>query len=173
MEVSSYNPYQLADLNASSSGILDTIIQTAPIRWLASGIRNIYSTVVLRGLARLYIFGPSVAGVGFWQGRDPANICSRMTESSEHFWHLNMEECHRIIATHFHSYVVLLEVLVYFILLVKVLAWGKSKMAECCHRQARVTKRPLVSSSIRDPSSRLSPASKKDKVSSRDERTVK
>ena len=91
----------------------------------------IYSTVVLRGLARLYLHGPTVAGVGGWHGHTPASICSQMTDSSEDFWKRspeNMAECHRLIAQQFYSWIVLAETVVYFIVVFRAAQWGISTL---------------------------------------------
>jgi hypothetical protein len=74
-------------------------------------------------LARLYVYGPTVAGIGGWQGKTPENICSHLSPSPQDFWLRNMDECHRLITQQFYSWVVLLEVILYFMILYKFSKW--------------------------------------------------
>ncbi len=102
-----YNPYELLKHATTWPG-------SGWFTRLTECVQAVYQTVVLRGLARLYVYGPPLSGFGGWQGRSPESICSQLSPSNEQFWLRNMDECDRLIAQHFHSWVVLFEVLLYF-----------------------------------------------------------
>lgn len=83
-------------------------------------LRNFYRSFILRGLARLYIYGPYMYGMGFWQGRQPQHICAQLSQiHNEDFWTQNMDTCYELISRNFYSWVVLLETILYFVLLIK------------------------------------------------------
>jgi|SRR5579872_4015967 len=117
------NVYELALTSTTipeKTGWFQYLSSLYPVRWITDGFRFLYGNFVLKGLARLYIYGPSISGVGFWRGQSPERICSQLTESSEDFWRKNPEECYRIISGNFYSWVVLFEMIVYFWVLIKV-----------------------------------------------------
>ena len=106
------------------------------IEWLTQRVSsisyNIYSTVILKGLARLYVYGPAIGNLGGWQGKQPQTICSQLTLSNEEFWLKNIEECHRIISQHFYSWVVLFEMLIYFLFIGKLVIYCFACIRQYC-----------------------------------------
>lgn len=113
-DVNTYNPYPLAQ--GSSFSLWENI---PGISW----IRSMYHTLILQGLAKLYIYGPSMGAIGGWQGQTPQGICSHLTPSSEEFWLRNPEECSHLITRQFYSWIVLFEVVLYFLIIFKVILW--------------------------------------------------
>lgn len=89
-----------------------------------SKFRYVYTLLILKPLARLYISGPSLHGIGFWQDKSPESICAHLSSSDEQFWRKNPEECSRIIASHFYSWVILLEYVGYCLILYKLVTTG-------------------------------------------------
>jgi hypothetical protein len=114
----SYNPLEILE----SSSVW---------KWASNVTRKIYEVVVLRSLASLYMYGPRIGDVGFWQGKKPETICSHLTMSPDDFWIRNMEECQRIISQHFSSWVILFEIIVYFVLLWKVVKCLVNLVCSC------------------------------------------
>lgn len=82
-------------------------------------VNYIYDTFIVRSMARLYIYGPSVGGYGFWEGREPNEICAIMTGNSAEFWKGNLDECERMIDRRFYSWLVAFEVITYMIITYK------------------------------------------------------
>ena len=79
----------------------------------APAIRYIFFVVFELPILQLYISGPSIAGYGFWQGQQPAEICSTLTTVSAKHWQLNPVECGDLIYRRFESFMVLVYVLIY------------------------------------------------------------
>ena len=127
------SPYLLLQQeNTTGSGGLYWLLDA-----VTSKFRHVYTLLILKPLARLYISGPSLHGFGFWQNKSPETICAQLSSSDELFWRRNPEECSRIIATHFNGWVILFENLVYLLILYKVLVGGigvlmKGLRAGCC-----------------------------------------
>lgn len=135
--VTVYNPFRLAQ----NPSILWSIqgVQHPWLSAVSTGLYSIYSWCILRNLARLYLYGPDLNGIGFWQGRTPAAICAHLTPNTEAFWERNLDECQDMIATRFHSGIVLLETVVYFLILFRLM-WLSVRW--CCHRLFS-TEKPL------------------------------
>lgn len=131
-----YNPYSLVEPVASATSFRGGTL----IDWISQRVSgflyNIYTTIILKGLARLYVYGPAIGNLGGWQGKSPQTICSHLTLSDEEFWLKNMDECHRIISQHFYSWVVLFEMLVYFFLIAKVTMYcAYFLFCNCCKKR--------------------------------------
>jgi len=131
-----YNPYELVLRGATenTTGWWGSVANFAPVQYLSGAMRNLYNTAILSSLARLYVYGPRIGGVGFWQGRPPESICAQLTVSNEDFWLRNMDECQRIISHQFGSWVVLLEFLLYFVILWKLVRWIGKQISQRCSR---------------------------------------
>lgn len=128
-----YDPYQLVQNEASKAlaPVTNTSLwQSLPLRWIPQVVERVYNGSILHFLARLYIYGPQIGGIGFWQGRTPEQICAQLSPSNEAFWGRNPDECHQIISRHFYSWVVLLEVSVYFFWMYKTLRW----LSKACNK---------------------------------------
>ena len=123
-----YNPFFLLH-----NSIVTFVSQNSFINFLLRCVNYLYSTLILQSLARLYLFGPSISGFGFWQGKEASTICSQLSLSNEQFWLANLNECFVMIGKHFYSWVVIFETCLYFILLFKLL----SKSISCCCRRER------------------------------------
>ena len=83
---------------------------------------HLYATVIIAPIRKLYFFGPSLSGVGFWRGLSPPEICSHLTSYSEAFWSENPTDCHILLENKFYSFLVSIEVLLYFVLIYKLSA---------------------------------------------------
>lgn len=117
-----YNPYALINYE-------HPVAPNSPLATVREAVSWLYARIILHGLARLYVHGPSIGGVGGWQGQSPEQICSKMTHSPEEFWVRNISECQRLISQNFYSWIVLLEVMVYFLAVYKIsgYCWRKIK----------------------------------------------
>jgi hypothetical protein len=86
--------------------------------------RTIGSTSVFAPLHRvaatLYLYGPSFdvgqVKLGFWQGRDPVDVCSVMTGVRSDLWRANEEACLSVLAERFFG--------VYYAVYVVVALWA-------------------------------------------------
>jgi hypothetical protein len=56
----------------------------------------------------VYLFGPSISGYGFWEGKSAAEICSRVTDVKASFWEMdrNRGECLNLIETKVHAFTI-------------------------------------------------------------------
>jgi len=77
-------------------------------------LQALYRTLFVNPLRKLYLEGPSVYQVGFWEGRVFTDICRELTSHSELFWETHPRECLDIIERKFGSFVGTLEVIMYF-----------------------------------------------------------
>lgn len=93
-------------------------------------------------LLRVYLDGPDVLGVGFWAGQDQSQVCSHLTKVPSDHWDKHPYECEELIHKRFHSYVILLYVLLYFglmcslygCLLIKMWTCSTPKRITCCRK---------------------------------------
>lgn len=96
---------------------------TLPSHRIYQYIQLAYDYTVLSPLARLYLYGPSLGGWGFWNGMDLSMICAQKTNISLEFWQTHSAECIQLISRHFYGIVVLVETLFYFIIMWALLRW--------------------------------------------------
>jgi len=127
-----YNPYQLAHHGVAATNWIQQLTNWTPVRFILDAGQYFYNTIILRSLAKLYIYGPSVAGVGGWQGNSPETICSHLTRSSAQFWSENLTECYRLISQQFYSWVVVVEFILYLFVFVKCV---QLSCRSCCTRK--------------------------------------
>lgn len=57
-----------------------------------------------RALEAVYWHGPSCGGYGFWNGKDPADICAQLTEIPASHWIQNMSVCKTKLYVQFTSF---------------------------------------------------------------------
>jgi len=95
--------------------------QSSIVEYLTYHLNKIYYYIIVFPLAKLYLWGPSFGGWGFWGGMDMAEICAQKTTLSSEFWKRNPEECAEIVSKQFYSMTILIETIVYFYLLIQVL----------------------------------------------------
>lgn len=102
----------------------------------------LYYLVFLMPLEKLYLYGPTFRGWGFWGGRKWDDICSELTQVDAEFWHNNKKECANLIERHFFQFVVFIQVVVYFYILYKVFTciWGETRHV-CCRGWRRWKRR--------------------------------
>jgi len=104
--------------------------ETVPL-WL----QQIYSSLLLQPVAKLYLHGPSF--FGGWAGKAPETICAALTNVPEVFWKQNPTECFGLMGRDFYSWVTVLESLMYmfalFWFLQKVLS-GLSRIPSFLYR---------------------------------------
>lgn len=79
------------------------------VSFLYAKIKDLYrwSTrlFIIEPLWNLYIDAPSIAGVGGWGGKDPADICAELTTvTSRHWAFAGGDECSRFIDKKFESH---------------------------------------------------------------------
>ena len=54
----------------------------------------------------VYMHGPRVSGMGFWEGAPHADICAQMTGVSADMWHRNQANCFQLIVRKFLAFVI-------------------------------------------------------------------
>lgn len=98
---------------------------------------KVYEYAVLAPLARLYLYGPSFGGWGFWNGLGLHVICSQKTNLLPEFWQTHPAECIQIVSKNFYGMIVLVETLCYFLIL-----WVFAKGFIACVAKCKKTKQP-------------------------------
>ena len=97
----------------------DAVSNTAVGGWVCKVGSTLYDTVFVRALARLYLYGPALGGYGFWEGREAEDICASITGNRADFWKDHPEECSSILDRKFYSWLVVFEVVLYFVVMYK------------------------------------------------------
>jgi hypothetical protein len=81
--------------------------------WMSASGRLVTEFVLVAPLKMLYLKGPNFSGFGFWEGKDPAGICSQLSNVPASFWVSNKQECEGMIERKLESIVVLVLMSVY------------------------------------------------------------
>jgi hypothetical protein len=73
-------------------------------------------------LEQLYLHGPSIYGVGFWQGKDAYTICSEISgpHVTEKFWMMNPLECDLLIQKRTSTFIINIILILYVYVLIRV-----------------------------------------------------
>jgi len=72
-------------------------------------ISGVWGACVTQPLACLYWKGPSIYGFGFWESRDPAEICSALTNVDAKFWLASDQSwhmCEQLLSKKYDAFVV-------------------------------------------------------------------
>jgi hypothetical protein len=100
-------------------------------------VHSIYEKLILSPLARLYLYGPSLGGWGFWNGLGMHVICAQKTNLLPDFWEHHPFECAQIVSKQFYSSVVFIETFVYFFIIWRsvscLLGFLKNKLNSVSH----------------------------------------
>lgn len=72
----------------------------------------IFDYFILYPLRKLYFFGPSFYGYGFWSGKDFPEICSELSLVK-----INSFQCNDLLEKKFQSFVILIQISIYFFIL--------------------------------------------------------
>jgi len=86
---------------------------------------KVYGWMVLQPLAMYYLDAPEI--VGGWAGKPPADICAQLTGTKSDFWIEHEEVCWERIAQNFHSWGVIIFVLIYTFSIYKTVSYVTSK----------------------------------------------
>jgi len=86
--------------------------QTIPLWFSHPLMRRIIFTCVELPLLYVYMFGPSMGGYGFWEGKQLDIICSELTAVPQEHWTENIDVCETLVTHKFNSVLVA----VYFVL---------------------------------------------------------
>ena len=78
-------------------------------------LKTLYEWLVLMPLSRLYLYGPTLNGWGFWGGQEVSLICAQQTSLNVNFWRENEDQCYELISKQFQSITVLVETVMYFL----------------------------------------------------------
>lgn len=102
----------------------------------------IWEPAVISPLRRLYFYGPSnlVLGLGFWEGAKKSTICARVKNTEESIWELATDHCDKITEDLFQSFVVFVETLLWFYLLIQILFLIPPVLLTLTYRLCRVNK---------------------------------
>lgn len=107
-----YNPYALTNMTTEW-------IPNAVVNIIRTVLYGIYQSVIVNPLSRLYL-------LGYWANSEQDKICYRITGVSEIDWSKHRTECEKVISNHFTSWIVIVETVFYFVILVKLLFWLKN-----------------------------------------------
>ena len=88
---------------------------------MTSILTHCYKVIIIDPLKYLYLQGPRMFNIGFWEGKPIHEICGEMSSESELFWLMHINECAQMIDDKFFSYVTMMEIGVYFYLMIIVL----------------------------------------------------
>lgn len=72
---------------------------------------NFYQYWLVPGLSILFLQGPSLAGIGFWKGSRPEDICKSIGLSTSRHWSQHKDACVDMIYIEFNSFIVSLHVI--------------------------------------------------------------
>lgn len=75
---------------------------------------GLYSWLILAPLRKLFLFGPNLGHVGFWNGVSQSEICQSITSYSETFWTTHADECSQLVESRFQAFRSTTEVCLYF-----------------------------------------------------------
>ena len=84
-------------------------------------LSKIYECIFVSPIRKLYYYGPSFMGVGFWEGMPNVEICAKITGYTEFFWQANQADCTEMINAKFYSFQISVEVLLYFLIVYRFL----------------------------------------------------
>ena len=91
------------------------------LKLFLSFFHKIYFYFIITPLFYLYIHGPSLLNIGFWNSKSYSEICSQISNvSDQYFWdksETNKLQCQGMIYDRFHSFLVLILTIIYFIML--------------------------------------------------------
>lgn len=87
----------------------------------SSILERIYRTTIVATVRNIYLYGPMLRGYGFWAGKSIEDICAQLTSADAAIWlqPQNMHECVKLIDKEVQSYVIVLQMILFFILIVK------------------------------------------------------
>lgn len=88
-----------------------------PHNSIITTVQSLYEKFILSPLARLYLYGPSWGGWGFWNGLTLPVICAQKTNLLPEFWEHNSFECAQIVSKQFYSSIVFIETFLYFVII--------------------------------------------------------
>lgn len=104
-----------------------TIIRliVASMSFLANCIKyifsNLYYQLFVYPLLLLYLNGPEFYNIGFWSGKNHADICSVLTNTESAFWQKNSSACDDLIHRRFQSFVLFVTIMAYFYSFYKII----------------------------------------------------
>jgi hypothetical protein len=122
--------------NLDELALLTWLRATIAGSWISRFLYALYFYVIIYPFSRLYVFGPSRWGLGFWNGRDKADMCAHLSGASGpgalHFVN-NPHECVSMIQRDFTSALILFEMmLLYPICLYAAYRLGAWLLKSCC-----------------------------------------
>lgn len=77
-------------------------------------LRWAFDRLLFAPFLALYVHGPALAGVGFWSGRDQADICATITTLPRHVFTADPMLCETIIHREARALLVTVSVCLYF-----------------------------------------------------------
>lgn len=117
-------PPSPADLIAAGMGV------PRMVAWA----QTCYDMAVVNPLERLYLFGPTLCGYGFWGGRAREDICASLSNTPSAFWAQHAGECDDLIARNFNATLVAAESIIYVALLYGIVSFATEGARAACHR---------------------------------------
>lgn len=84
-------------------------------------IRGVYEIVIRGPFRRLWLKGPWLGGFGFWNGRDPAFICSHLSFMPMSEFADRPASCQALMEMQFDSFMVACEFAIYVLVLYALL----------------------------------------------------
>jgi hypothetical protein len=108
-----HNALQRAAMSLTPPPLVDFPVSKTMIDIVSEKLYQIYEYTILTPLAKIYLFGPSFLGWGFWAGQDLSHICSQKTNVPADFWEKNPVQCVQLITRSFYGMVVVIETFLY------------------------------------------------------------
>lgn len=111
------NPFDY--IRENENAYWNSLTSNENIQYVLNKFTEIYNFLIVRPLARLYLYGPRFGGYGFWQGMTDTDICTALNSghNPSSFWSKNLPECHEMIARDFNAWLVFVEFLVTLLVL--------------------------------------------------------
>lgn len=97
---------------------------------IKNGVTQTYASIITNPLFRMYLHAPALWwGMGGWEGREMADICSHRTSVSAHFWQQpeHTDTCEKLILQQFNRIFVPLEILLHFFIVFICVRWILAK----------------------------------------------
>jgi hypothetical protein len=82
-------------------------------------------------LLQLYLYGPSVAGYGFWEGHEQDVVCATLTNVHSRHWAEHGDECAGLIYRRFEGYLILFYVTIYILTILSIYVLAVCRCFRC------------------------------------------
>jgi hypothetical protein len=103
-----------------TSTAMTTSLVPGVVRSMYSLFRYAVFSLFELPLLQLYLYGPNVAGFGFWEGHQQDVVCATLTNVHSTHWVEHGDECSRLIYRRFEGYLIFMYVTIYVLTLLSL-----------------------------------------------------